>query len=86
MIPRCVVCTGGLVLRTRAAAAGPAATPSQQDLAAPIHLSGARAGAAYAVQGFWLTAGQQCGAHDVHSYLAQVNTLKRHFARLAAAG
>jgi len=63
-----------------------ATLPQQQDLAAVIHLCGARAGAAYAARGFRLTARQQCGDHDVRSYLAQVNLLKRQFARLAAAG
>ncbi|HSB70100.1 MAG TPA: transglycosylase SLT domain-containing protein [Candidatus Methylomirabilis sp.] len=64
-----------------------AATPrQQQELAAVIHLCGARAGAAYAARGFRLAARQQCGDHDVRHYLAQVNALKRQFARLAAAG
>jgi hypothetical protein len=58
----------------------------QQDLAAVIHLCGAGAGAAYAARGFRLTAHHQCGDHDVTHYLAQVNALKRQFARLAAAG
>jgi hypothetical protein len=58
----------------------------QQDLAALIHLCGAGAGAAYAARGFRLTAHQQCGDHDVRSYLSRVNGLKRYFARLAAAG
>jgi hypothetical protein len=51
-----------------------------------IHLCGAGAGDAYAARGFRLTARQQCGDHDVGHYLAQVNALKRQFARLAAAG
>ena len=55
----------------------------KQDLAAVIHLCGAGAGDAYARRGFRLTAGQRCGNHDVGRYLAQVNTLKRQFARLA---
>jgi hypothetical protein len=57
----------------------------QQDLAAVIHLCGSGAGAAYARRGFRLTAGQQCGDHDVRAYLARINALKRHFAWLAAA-
>ena len=56
----------------------------QQDLAALIHLCGAGAGAAYARRGFRATAGQQCGDHDLRTYLAQVNALKRQFARLAS--
>jgi hypothetical protein len=58
----------------------------KQDLAAVIHLCGAGAGDAYAARGFRLTAGQRCGDHDVGAYLAQVNGLKRRFARLPAAG
>jgi hypothetical protein len=64
----------------------PATLQEQQDLAAVIHLCGEGAGAAYAARGFRLTAGQQCGDHDVRHYLAQVSALKRQFARLAAAG
>ena len=63
-----------------------APTPQQQqDLAALIHLCGAGAGLAFAARGFRLTAGQQCGEHDVHTYLARVNLLKKQFARLAVA-
>jgi Transglycosylase SLT domain len=58
----------------------------KQDLAAVIHLCGAGAGDAYARRGFRSAAGQRCGDHDVGRYLAQVNALKRQFARLAAAG
>jgi Transglycosylase SLT domain len=57
----------------------------QQDLAAIIHLCGRGTGAAYARRGFQLTRGQRCGDHDVARYLAQVNTLKQQFVRLAAA-
>ncbi|MGH7164956.1 MAG: lytic transglycosylase domain-containing protein [Nitrospiraceae bacterium] len=64
-----------------------AATLQQkQDLAAVIHLCGAGAGDAYARRGFRLTARQRCGDHDLRDYLEQVNTMKRQFARLAAAG
>ena len=63
-----------------------AATLQQkQDLAAVIHLCGAGAGDAYVRRGFRLTVHQRCGDHDVRDYLAQVNALKRQFARLAAA-
>jgi len=58
----------------------------KQDLAAVIHLCGVRAGDAYARRGFRLTAGQRCGDQDVRGYLAQVNAMKRVFARLAATG
>jgi hypothetical protein len=63
-----------------------AATLEQkQDLAALIHLCGAGAGEAYAHRGFRLTPGQRCGDHDVRIYLARINSLKRQFARMAAA-
>src|SRR2546422_1279964 len=57
----------------------------KQDLAAVIHLCGARPGGVYARRGFRLTAGQRCGDHDVSGYLAQVDAMKRQFVRLAAA-
>ena len=57
----------------------------KQDLAAVIHLCGAGAGAAYARRGLQLTAGQQCGDHDVRDYLARLNAMKRVFGRLAGA-
>jgi hypothetical protein len=56
----------------------------KQDLAAVIHLCGARTGDAYARNGFRLTQGQRCGEHEVRAYLVQVNTMKRLFARLSA--
>jgi hypothetical protein len=55
----------------------------KQDLAAIIHLCGEGAGDAHARRGFRLTPGQLCGDHDVARYLAQVNAMKRQFARLA---
>jgi len=62
-----------------------AATLEQkQDLAAVIHLCGPARAEAYARRSF-RSAGQRCGAHDLAGYLAQVNALKRLFARLAAA-
>ena len=61
-----------------------AATLEQkQDLAAVIHLCGPARGQAYARRGFQ-PSGQRCGTHDLAGYLAQVNALKRLFARLAA--
>jgi hypothetical protein len=57
----------------------------KQDLAAVIHLCGPGPGNAYARRGFRLTAGQRCGDHDVRRYLADINALKRVFARLATA-
>jgi Transglycosylase SLT domain len=71
------------VTRHRATAA---TIQQKQDLAAIIHLCGAGGGDAFARRGFKLTPGQKCGDHDVHAYLAQVNTMKRLFSRLAAIG
>ena len=56
----------------------------RQDLAAVIHLCGRGAGDAYARRGFRFTRGQRCGDHDAGRYVAEVNALKRQFARLAA--
>src|SRR5215470_7365654 len=55
----------------------------KQDLAAVIHLCGAGGGDAFARRDFRLTPGQKCGDHDVRAYLAQINTMKRLFRRLA---
>ena len=57
----------------------------RQDLAAIIHLCGAGEGDTYARRGFRLAPGQQCGDHSAERYLAQVNAMKRQFARLARA-
>lgn len=64
----------------------PATLQQKQDLAAVIHLCGAAVGDTYARRGFRLTARQRCGDHNVSAYLARVNTMKRLFTRLAAAG
>jgi hypothetical protein len=61
-----------------------ASLQQRQDLAAIIHLCGDGAGDRYARRGFRFRAGQRCGDHDPRRYLAQVNALKRQFARLAA--
>ena len=71
------------IVRYRVAAATP---ERQQDLAAVIHLCGPGAGDSYAARGFRLADRQRCGDHDVGAYLAQVNAMKRQFARMAAAG
>jgi Transglycosylase SLT domain len=63
---------------------GSASLRQRQDLAAVVHLCGSGAGDAYAQRGFRLAPAQRCGDHDVARYLAQINTLKRHFVRLAA--
>ena len=57
----------------------------KQDLAAVIHLCGGGAGAAYVKRGFRFSAGQRCGDHDAHGYLARVNTMQVQFVKLAAA-
>lgn len=63
-----------------------ASLQQRQDLATVIHLCGSGAGNAYARRGFRLTCGQRCGDHDVRRYQAEVNPLKRQFARLAVSG
>lgn len=73
------------VARTLARNRKTTASPlQQQNLAAIIHLCGEAAGDGYARRGFRFRGGQRCGDHDPRRYLAQVNTLKRQFARLAA--
>jgi len=67
--------------RHRSAAAS---LQQRQDLAAVIHLCGSGAGNAYARRAFRLRRGQRCGDHDARRYLAEVNAVKRQFARLAA--
>jgi transglycosylase-like protein with SLT domain len=62
-----------------------ASLQQRQNLAAIIHLCGDGAADRYARQGFRFRGGQRCGDHDPRRYLAQVNALKRQFARLAAA-
>ena len=56
----------------------------KQDLAAVIHLCGASVAEAYARRGFRPGARERCGEHDLAGYLAQLNALKRQFARLEA--
>lgn len=55
----------------------------KQDLAAVIHLCGSGAGDAYARRGFRLLPDQRCGDHNADRFLAQLNSMKREFARLA---
>jgi hypothetical protein len=57
----------------------------QQNLATIVHLCGQGVADEYAFRGFRFRTGQRCGDHDPRRYLAQVNALKRQFARLAAA-
>jgi hypothetical protein len=56
----------------------------RQELAAVIHLCGARAGDDYARRSFRLLEGQRCGDHDVRVYLARVHAMKEVFDGLAA--
>jgi Transglycosylase SLT domain len=63
---------------------GVATLAQKQDLAALIHLCGAGAGDAYVRRGFRLAPRQRCGDHDPARYVALVNSMKRHFARLGA--
>jgi hypothetical protein len=56
-----------------------ASAAQKQDLAAAIHLCGAAAGEAFAARGF-RAAGRRCGDHDLQTYLARVNAMKRVFA------
>ncbi|HYZ40794.1 MAG TPA: hypothetical protein VE687_09225, partial [Stellaceae bacterium] len=51
----------------------------KQELAAIIHLCGAASAKAFARRGFHLLTGERCGEHDVATYLAQVNAMKREF-------
>lgn len=67
------------------AAPGTSASPQQkQDLAAVIHLCGARPAAAFLRRGFRPMAGERCGDHLVAGYLGKVNAMKQQFLRLAA--
>jgi hypothetical protein len=60
-----------------------ASLQQKQDLAAVIHLCGARPAEAYARSGFRTRAGQRCGEHSLAAYLARVNAAKRRFASLS---
>jgi hypothetical protein len=71
------------VLRRRRIAT--ASLRQKQDLAAVIHLCGARVGDAYAARGFRLGGRQRCGDHAVRAYLSRVHAMQHAFARLAAA-
>jgi hypothetical protein len=62
-----------------------ASPPQTQDLAAIVHLCGAGPARAFARRDFQPISGERCGDHDVASYLARVNAMKRQFQRLAAA-
>ena len=66
---------------------GRLATPLQKrEVAALTHLCGAGPARAFVRRGFRLEPGERCGDHDPAEYLARIDSLARHFARLAAAG
>ena len=68
---------------TRELATRPQATPQQKhNLAAVIHLCGARAGHDFVSRRFRLTSHQRCGDHDVRTYLTRVQLLKQQFITL----
>jgi len=69
------------ILARRANAA--ASLQQTQDLAAIVHLCGAGPAATFARSGFQLMPDERCGDHDVATYLARVNAMKRQFRRLA---
>jgi hypothetical protein len=56
----------------------------KQDLAAFIHLCGARPATAYARRHFRMMAGERCGDHLVAAYVSRVDAMKRRFLSLAA--
>jgi hypothetical protein len=75
------------VAHLRILAHRPNATASlqqKQELATIIHLCGAGLAKAFARRGFHLIAGDRCGDHDVATYLAHINAMKRGFLRFAA--
>jgi hypothetical protein len=55
-----------------------------EELAAVIHLCGTTPATAFARRGFRLMPGERCGDHDIASYLARMNIMKRQFLHLAA--
>ena len=55
----------------------------KQQLAAIIHLCGAGQAKAFSRRGFHLIVGERCGDHDVATYLAHINAMKREFLRFA---
>ena len=76
--------TSAYLDRTVASMGKKASIAQKQDLAAVIHLCGARGGELFVRNGFRVGAGQRCGEHDVRVYLVQVNAMKRTFARFSA--
>jgi len=56
----------------------------REELAAIIHLCGAGPAKVFVRRGFRLMPGERCGDHDIAAYVAEINTMKRKFLRLAA--
>lgn len=67
---------------TRLAGDRGATFEQKQELAAVIHLCGAGAGRNYVIRNYRLTPHQQCGAHDLRSYLLKISALKQQFTLL----
>jgi hypothetical protein len=63
-----------------------ASAHQKQDLAAVVHLCGARPAKTFARRGFHLNAGERCGDQDVAADLARINAMKREFRRFAGKG
>jgi hypothetical protein len=57
----------------------------KQNLAAVIHLCGARRGETFAARGFRVLPEESCGPHGLRGYLTKVDLMKKRFARLARA-
>ena len=73
------------VVNALAAGGAKKASPAQQqELAAVIHLCGAKRGESFVARGFRATPGELCGTHSLRSYLNQVELMKKRFARLRA--
>jgi hypothetical protein len=63
---------------------GTATARQKHDLAAMIHVCGPGPASGFARRGFRLSPGERCGDHEVATYLARVDAMKRQFLRLAA--
>jgi hypothetical protein len=60
-----------------------ASLTQRQKLAAVIHLCGPKRGETFAARGFRVTPGELCGTHSLQRYLAQIDSMKKRFAKLA---
>jgi transglycosylase-like protein with SLT domain len=56
----------------------------KQKLAAVIHLCGLKRGETFAARGFRVSPSESCGTHSLQRYLAQVESMKARFARMAS--